>query len=70
MKPFPLDLRERAPADRDVGMPTEQVADKYRVRPAWARRLNRRRRETGSIPPRVRRHGALPRRPEQAAPVA
>ncbi len=70
MKPYSLDLRERVLADCDAGMPTKQVAEKYRVCPAWVRRLKQRRRETGSIAPKVQRHGPLPRRPELADPVA
>ena len=31
MKPYSLDLRERVLADCDAGMPTKQVAQKYRV---------------------------------------
>jgi transposase len=63
-------LRERVLTDSDAGLPTKQVAEKDRVCPAWVRRLKQRRRETGSIAPKVQRHGPLPRRPEQAAPVA
>jgi transposase len=60
MKANSLDLRERALADCDAGMPTDQVAAKYRVSPAWVRRLMRRRRETGYIGPRACRHGSPP----------
>ncbi|WZO98250.1 hypothetical protein EP7_005310 [Isosphaeraceae bacterium EP7] len=70
MKPYWLDLRERVLADCDAGMPAKQVAQQDRVCPAWVRRLKRRRRETGSIEPKAQRHGPLPRRPEQAGPVA
>jgi len=70
MRPYSLDLRERVLADCDAGMSTKQVAEKYRVCAAWVRRLKQRRRETGSIGPKVQRHGPLPRRPEHAEPVA
>ncbi len=70
MKPYSIDLRERVLADCDCGMPTKQVAEKYRVCPAWVRRLKQRRRETGSIAPKAQRHGPLPRRSEHAGEVA
>src|SRR3954452_15982072 len=70
MKPYSLDLRERVLADCDLGLPTQQVAAKYRVCPAWVRRLKQRRRETGSIAPKAQRHGPPPRRSERAARVA
>ena len=39
MKPYSMDLRERVLADCDAGLPTGQVAGKYRVSPSWVRRL-------------------------------
>jgi transposase len=53
-------LRTRVLEDCDAGMRTKVVADKYRVSPAWVRRLKQRRRETGSIEPRP--VGRRPRR--------
>lgn len=44
-----MDLRVRVLADSDAGMPTQRVAEKYRVSKAWVRRLKQRRRETGEV---------------------
>jgi transposase len=57
---YSSDLRQRVLADRDAGMSTSHVASKYRVSPAWVRRLLQRRRETGETTPRVQRHGPVP----------
>lgn len=70
MKSYSLDLRERVLADCDAGMPTDQVAAKYRVSPSWVRRLKQRRRETGSIAPKVQRHGPPPKWVEHAEAIA
>jgi transposase len=55
MRVFSRDLRERVLADCDAGQRNEEVARKYHVSAAWIRRLKQRRRETGSIEPRVHR---------------
>ena len=55
MRAYSIDLRERVLADCDAGQSNDEVARKYRVSAAWIRRLKQRRRETGSIEPRVRR---------------
>jgi len=55
MHAYSRDLRERVLADCDAGHSNDEVAGKYRVSAAWIRRLKQRRRETGSIEPRVRR---------------
>jgi transposase len=60
MKPYSEDLRQRVLADRDAGMKTKPVADKYSVSESWVRRLVRRRRETGEVAPREQRHGPEP----------
>ena len=52
MKAYSMDLRKRALADCDAGLPTKQVAEKYNVSRSWVRRLKQRRRETGEIGPR------------------
>jgi transposase len=70
MRAYSIDLRQRVLLDCDEGMPTKQVAAKYRVSAAWVRRLKQRRRQTGSIAPVAQRHGPPPRRSEQAARVA
>ena len=71
MRAYGLDLRRRVLADSDAGQSTARVAKKYRVSPAWVRRLKQRRRETGEITPR-RSGGRRPRiidRPRLAALV-
>lgn len=60
MQAYALDLRRRVLADSDAGQSTARVAKKYRVSPAWVRRLKQRRRETGEIAPR-RSGGRRPR---------
>ena len=52
MQAYSMDLRQRVIGDCDAGMPTKQVALKYRVSPAWVRRLKQHRRERGDIVPR------------------
>ena|SRR5215468_7607773 len=55
MRAYSIDLRERVLADCDAGLGTQAVAEKYRVSPAWVRRLKQRRRETGEVAARVPR---------------
>lgn len=50
--PYSQDLRDRVLAAYDRGMTTGQIADVFRVCPAWARRVKQRRRETGETRPR------------------
>jgi transposase len=52
MKAYPMALRTRVIEDCDAGMRTSAVAEKYRVSPAWVRRLKQHRRERGDIEPR------------------
>jgi transposase len=47
-----MDLRERVLHDCDAGMTAPAVAAKYRVSPAWVRRLKQRRAATGEVAPR------------------
>lgn len=61
MKAYSLDLRERVLADCDAKLPTKAVAAKYRVSPAWVRRLKQRRREDGRIAPRSSRNRRVPK---------
>lgn len=61
MKALSMDLRERVLADSDAGLPTRQVAERYRVSRSWVRRLKQRRRESGEIGPRSQRHGRVPK---------
>ncbi len=61
MKAYSRDLRERVLADCEAGMRTGLVAEKYRVSPAWVRRLKQRWRESGQLGPCRQRHGPLPK---------
>ena len=47
MRAYSVDLRERVVADRAAGLGTAEVARKYRVSPAWVRRLMQRYRASG-----------------------
>jgi transposase len=49
---YSMDLRERVMEDRDAGLASDAVAEKYRVSRAWVDRVMQRRRETGEIGPR------------------
>jgi transposase len=60
MKPYSMDLRQRVLADCDAGLPTGQVATRYRVSASWVRRLKQRRRDTGAVAPRTTRPGPKP----------
>lgn len=60
MRAYSTDLRERNLADRLAGMPTQQVATKYRVSPAFVRRLTQRHRESGEVAPRSSRNRRVP----------
>jgi transposase len=53
MAAYSLDLRKRVLRAWDSGMDAESVAAKYDVSRAWVHRLVQRRRETGSIGPRL-----------------
>ena len=55
MQAYSIDLRQRVLADCDAGLNNDVVARKYHVSAAWIRRLKQRRRESGSIEPRIRR---------------
>jgi transposase len=55
MNAYSNDLRRRILEDCDGGMKTQEAAKKYRVSPAWIRRLKQRRRETGETTPRSSR---------------
>jgi transposase len=55
MAPYSMDLRTRVVADRDAGVPAEEVASKFRVSVSWVNRLMQRRRETGEVGPRPQR---------------
>jgi transposase len=47
-----MDLRQRVIADCDAGDGTKVVAERYKVSPAWVRRLKQHRRQRGDIVPR------------------
>lgn len=50
--PYSQDLRNRVLRAYDRGMKTRQIAETFGVSPAWARRVQQRRRETGETTPR------------------
>ena len=52
MEPYSMDLRERVLADCDAGLGTKATAEKFKVSPAWVRRLKQHRRERGDVVPR------------------
>jgi transposase len=52
MDAYSMDLRERVIADCDAGLGTKATAAKFKVSPAWVRRLKQHRRERGDIVPR------------------
>jgi transposase len=52
--PYPVELRTRVLADCDAGLGTKATAAKFKVSPAWVRRLKQHRRERGGdIAPRT-----------------
>ena len=48
-----MDLRERVMAAYDAGRQTKEIAERFDVSLAWARRLKQHRRERGDIIPRT-----------------
>jgi transposase len=52
MEAYSMDLRERVIADCEAGLGTKATATKYKVSPAWVRRLKQHKRERGDILPR------------------
>jgi transposase len=52
MAAYSMDLRERVFEDRRAGLPSKEVAAKYRVSRAWVDRLMQRHRDTGELVPR------------------
>jgi transposase len=50
-KTYAQDLRDRVLAAYDRGIPTKQIAEWFKVSPAWARRVKQTRRETGRTTP-------------------
>lgn len=53
MAPYSMDLRHRVARAWDAGLDANRIAHKYEVSRAWVHRLIQRRRETGSLAPRV-----------------
>ncbi len=49
--PYSQDLRDRVLAAYDRGMPTQEIAEVFKVSKAWARRVKQCRRETGRTTP-------------------
>jgi transposase len=70
VRAYSADLRERVLADCDAGLPTVEVAARYRVSPSWVRRLKPRRRETGATSPRKQRYGPPPKWAVHAEAIA
>jgi transposase len=68
VKTYSMDLRERVLQDSEA-MGTNAVAAKYRVSPAWVRRLKQRYRETGALEPKKQRHGPVPAAVTYAAQI-
>ena len=60
MRAYSMDLRQRVIDACDSGLGTSEVAETFSVSQAWVRRLKQRRRETGSIGPKVQRRGSIP----------
>ena len=61
MKAYSMDLRERVVAACDRGEGTrEEIAKRFRVGVAWVYRLLQRRRQTGSIEPKLHGGGQKP----------
>jgi len=54
---YSLDLRERVVNDRDAGLSSKTVAEKYSVSVSWVNGLLRHRRVTGSIAPKKYKPG-------------
>jgi transposase len=52
--PYSQDLRDRVLAAYDRGMRTKQIVTIFNVSPAWARRVNQRRRDHNETSPRPR----------------
>jgi transposase len=52
MEAYSMDLRQRVLTDCDAGLGTKATAKKFRVSPAWVRRLKQHRRERGDVVPR------------------
>jgi transposase len=61
MRAYSADLRTRIFADVDAGVSSSAAAVKYRVSPAWVRRLVQRRRENGETAPRKGGAGPKPK---------
>ena len=60
MHAYSMDLRERVLAACDAGQSNDTVARIFDVSTAWIRRLKQRRRESGSVAPKVRQVPAAP----------
>jgi transposase len=60
MKALSMDLRKRVLEDCDAGLGTKAVAQRYKVRQSWVRRLKQRRREEGRTEPKSCRNNRRP----------
>jgi transposase len=61
MRAYSMDLRVRVLEACDAGDGTKVVAQRFRVSPAWVRRLKQRRREGGETAPRTPERKPSPR---------
>jgi transposase len=66
MTPYSVDLRQRVLDAVDEGKQTKwDISLRFKVSPAWIRRLVQRRRETGSIAPKPHKSGPAPKLNEE-----
>ena len=61
MRAYSIDLRERVLAAYECDEPTAEIAERFSVSPAWARRVRQRWRELGAVGPLPRRRGPTPK---------
>lgn len=55
MKPYSKEMRRDLLEDSDAGMPTAEVALKYKVSKSWVRRVKQERREQNKVAPKLTR---------------
>lgn len=55
MQPYSKEMRRDVLEDSDSGMPTAEVALKYKVSKSWVRRIKQERRELNKVAPKLTR---------------
>ena len=55
MQPYSKEMRRDVLEDADSGMPTAEVALKYKVSKSWVRRIKQERRELNKVAPKLTR---------------